>query len=38
MLNEDFEKVLDEYLKAREESGVTSAPIAHHPYSTNIKK
>lgn len=37
MLNEDFQKVLDEYLKAREESGVTSAPIAHFIQQT-LKK
>lgn len=34
MLNEDFQKVLDEYLKAREENGYTSAPIAHHIQKT----
>ena len=34
MLNDDFQKVLDEYLKAREEKGYTSAPIAHHIQQT----
>lgn len=34
MLNDDFQKVLDEYLKAREENGYTSAPIAHHIQQT----
>ncbi len=34
MLNDDFQKVLDEYLNAREENGYTSAPIAHHIQQT----
>ena len=34
MINEDFQKVLDEYLQAREENGYTSAPIAHHIQQT----
>ena len=34
MLNDDFQKVLEEYLEAREENGYTSAPIAHHIQQT----
>ena len=34
MINEDFQKVLDEYLQARKENGYTSAPIAHHIQQT----
>ena len=34
MINEDFQKVLDEYLQARKENGYISAPIAHHIQQT----
>ncbi|PWB87296.1 MrcB family domain-containing protein [Methanobrevibacter thaueri] len=34
MLNDDFQKVLEEYLEAREENDYTSAPIAHHIQQT----
>ena len=37
MLREDLEKVLDEYLDAREENGFISAPIAYHIQQT-LKK